>query len=159
MSKNPGILDDFQPLMPSAIRLLAGIIVLLVVQGIVLGFPGINQPLPSSTVSVSSLLVLAIGLIGAVVVYKFGTQFSTALGENYHSYKDYAPWLTYFFQVASLWVVYTACKAIATPYFTSTPWAYPMIFLALAIVPTIRFLASIVQRLEGHTTKQAQRNF
>ena len=158
MSKNPGILDDFQPLMPSAIRLLAGVIVLLVVQGIVLGFPGINQPLPSSTVSVSSLLVLAIGLIGAVVVYKFGTRFSTALGENYHSYKDYAPWLTYFFQVASLWVVYTACKSIATPYFTSTPWAYPMIFLALAIVPTIRFLVSLVQRLEGHGTRQAQRN-
>ncbi len=159
MSKNPGILDDFQPLMPSAIRLLAGIIVLLVIQGIVLGFPGINQPLPSSAVSVSSLLVLTIGLIAAVVVYKYGTQFSTALGENYKSYKDYAPWLTYFFQIASLWVVYTACKLIAAPYFASTPWAYPMIFLALAIIPTIRFLSSLVQRLEGHNAKQVQRNF
>ncbi len=159
MSKNPGILDDFQPLMPSAIRLFAGIIVLLVVQGIVLGFPGINQALPSSTVSVSSLLVMAVGLIAAVVVYKFGTQFANALGENYHSYKEYAPWLTYFFQVASLWVLYTAFKSIAAPYFTNTPWAYPMIFLALAIIPTIRFLASLVQRLEGHSTKQAQRNF
>ena len=48
---------DFRPVMPSVIRLLAGIIVLIVVQSIVLGFPGITQIVPGTAFSIASFVM------------------------------------------------------------------------------------------------------
>ncbi len=155
MSKNPGMLDDFKPIMPSLIRLLAGAIVLLVVQGIVLSLPGITQNVANTTFTVSSLAILMIGLVAAIVVLKFGTQLANAVGEAYESMKNYAPVLGWFFQVAALWLLYVAFKGVSGSTFSSAPWAYPLIFLVLAIIPTVKVVVNIVHVLEGNTNKHA----
>ncbi len=147
------MLDDFRPIMPSLIRLIAGIIVLFAVQTVILGFPGIAQPVPNSTITTAALAVFMIGLVAAIVVLKFGTQFSNIVGEAYRHYKAYVPLLTYFFQVAALWILYTASKGVTSGVFNSIPWAYPMIFLLLALIPTVKVVVSIVQALEGHADK------
>ena len=88
------------------------------------------------------------------MVLKFGTQLANAVGEGYRSMKTYAPLLGYFFQIAALWILYTASKDITSSFFTSAPWAYPLIFLVLAIVPTVRVVVNIVHVLEGHGTQK-----
>src|SRR3990170_1615873 len=154
MSKTPGMMDDFRPIMPALIRLLAGVIVLLVLQSIVLGFPGMTQNIANTSMTMASVAALTIGLAACVVVLKFGTQLSSAVGEGYRSMKTYAPLLGYFFQIAALWILYTASKDITSSFFTSAPWAYPLIFLVLAIVPTVRVVVNIVHVLEGHGTQK-----
>ncbi len=150
MSKNKGMMGDFQPLMPSLIRLLAGVLVLVVVQAVILGFPGIvGQTIPGSTIGTAALLGFCFGLVAAVVVLKFGTQLSIAAGEAWRSIKAYVPLLTYFFQIAALWILYVVSKDVASGFFTSAPWAYPLIFLALAIIPTIKVVVAMVRALEG----------
>jgi len=149
MSKTPGMMDDFRPIMPSLIRLLAGVIVLIVAQSVVLGFPGIAQSIPSTTMTMATVASLSIGLVATVVVLKFGTQLANAVGAGYRSMKNYAPLLGYFFQIAALWILYSATRAVTADFFTSAPWAYPLIFLALAIMPTVRVVVSLVHALEG----------
>ena len=147
------MLDDFRPIMPSLIRLIAGIIVLFTVQTVILGFPGIAQPVLNSTITTAALALFTIGIVAAVVVVKFGTQLSNSVAEGYRAYKAYVPLLTYFFQIAALWILYTASKGITSGVFNSVPWAYPTIFLVLALIPTVRVVVNIVHALEGHTAE------
>ncbi len=151
MSKNPGTSEGYHSILPSLVRLLIGIIMLAVVQNIIVGFPGMTQALPTTSLTAASLTTLAVGLAAAMVVLKFGPQLSSAIADAYYSVKAYVPLLTYFFQIAALWILYVSCKGVSSGLFTSAPWAYPLIFLALAIIPTIRVVASIVQSLEGQT--------
>ena len=155
MSKNTGMMDDLRPILPSFIRLLAAAIVLIAVQSIVLGFPGINQPVFNSTYTTAGLAVFALGLVGALAVLKFGTQLANAAGEAYRSIKDYAPLLGWFFQIAALYILYIACKGITGSVFNNAPWAYPLIFLVLAIIPTVKAVVSVVHAFEGHTVRHS----
>ena len=150
MAKAPGMMDDFGPVMPSLIRLIAGVIVLFVVQGIVLGLPGFTQLIPSTSFTMSVFAAFSIGLAAAFVVLKFGTQFSDAVADAYKSFRAYVPLLTYLFQIAAIYILYNACKAISSGFFTSAPWAYPLIFLTLAVIPTVKTVVNIVHALEGH---------
>lgn len=150
------MMDDLRPVLSPLIRLLAAAIVLIVVQNIVLGFPGITRPILNSTYTMAGLAAFAIGLIGSIVVLKFGTQLSNAAGDAYRSIKDYAPLLGWFFQVAALYILYVACKGITGNVFNSAPWAYPLIFLVLAIIPTVKAVVNVVHALEGHSARRTQ---
>jgi len=154
MSKQTGMMDDLRPVLPPFIRLIASAIVLIVVQSIILGFPGINQTVLNSTYTMAGLAVFAVGLVGAIVVLKFGTQLANVAGDAYRSIKDYAPLLGWFFQIAALYLLYVACKGITGNIFASAPWAYPMIFLVLAIIPTVKAVVNVVHSLEGPTVRQ-----
>jgi hypothetical protein len=140
---------DFRPLMPSIIRLLAGIIVLIVVQSIVLGLPGINQAVQGTSFSVASLAVFTVGLVVAAVVLKYGTQLASAIANTYKSYKALAPVLAWVFQLMALYILYTVSKSMVASFFATAPWAYPLIFLALALIPTIKVVIAVVHALEG----------
>ncbi len=154
MSKQTGMMDDLRPVLPPFIRLIAAAIVLIAVQSIILGFPGVNQPVLNSTYTTASIAIFAVGLIGAIVLLKFGTQLANAAGEAYHSIKDYTPLLGWFFQIAALYLLYMACKGITGNIFLSAPWAYPMIFLVVAVIPTVKAVMNVVHSLESHTVKQ-----
>src|SRR5207245_998195 len=103
---------DFRPLMPSLIRLLAGIIVLVVVQSIILGFPGITQTVPGTSYSVVSLALFTVGLVVAAVVLKYGTQLASAVSDTYKAYRAYAPILGWVLQRSALYILYAASKTI-----------------------------------------------
>jgi len=135
--------------MPSIIRLLAGIIVLIVVQSIVLGFPGIAQTIPGTTFSIASFAIFTVGLIVAVVVLKYGTQLASAVSDTYKAYRAYAPVLAWIFQITALYILYSVSKTMVSGFFASTPWAYPLIFLAMALIPTIKVVVTVVHALEG----------
>src|SRR5881397_446849 len=154
MSKNTGMMDDFRPILPSLIRLLAGVIVLVAIQSIILGLPGMTNTVANSQYTMAGIAAFTIGLVAAIIVLKFGTQLANAAGEAYRSIKDYAPLLGWFFQVAALYILYVACKGITGNIFASAPWAYPMIFLVLAIIPTVKALVNVVHSLEGHSVRQ-----
>src|SRR5438093_1960164 len=104
-SNNPDPMASFRPLMPSFIRLLASVIVLVVVEGVILGFQGINQTIYSSTVTVANIAVLFIGLIVALVVLKFGTQFSNAFSDAYKNYRTFTPILPRQFKLIVLMIL------------------------------------------------------
>jgi hypothetical protein len=148
------MMDDFRPIMPPLIRLLAGIIVLVVVQAVILGFPGITQLIPTSTISIASMVVFLLGLVVAGVVLKFGTQLSDSLGETYKNYKTWIPLLAYLFQMTALVILYNVSKPLVTSFFATAPWAYPLLFLLIALVPTIRVVIRVVNNLEGHNTSR-----
>src|SRR6266849_1989121 len=88
MSKQSSLMDDFRPIMPPLIRLIAGIIVLVVIQATVLGFPGITALIPSTTFTIAALVVFTLGLIVSAIVLKFGTQLATSVGDAYRSYRS-----------------------------------------------------------------------
>jgi hypothetical protein len=148
------MMDDLRPVLPPLIRLIASAIVLIALQSIILGFPGINQTVLNSSYTTAALAIFAIGFVGAIVVLKFGTQLANAAGEAYNSIKDYTPLLGWFFQIAALYILYIACKGITGSIFASAPWAYPMIFLVLAVIPTVKAVMNVVHSLESRTTKQ-----
>src|SRR5881396_58434 len=147
----------FAPVMPSFIRLIAGVIVLVVVEAVVLGFPGISSPITGSTISVANIVVFMIGLIVCFVILKFGTQLATTVSDAYKSYRTWTPLLAYFFQIVAIAILYAVTNPIAQPYFTSQPWAFPLIFLLIALIPTIKVVVNMVHALEGPgTTKKSQ---
>ena len=154
-SNNPDPMASFRPLMPSFVRLLASVIVLVVVEGVILGFQGINQTIYSSPITVANIAVLFIGLIVALVVFKFGTQFSNAFSDAYKNYRTFTPVLAWVFQIIGLWILYTVSAPVAAPAFTSAPYAYPLIFLLLALFPTMKVVTSVVHSLETPTTKHS----
>ncbi len=154
MSKQSSMMDDFRPIMPPLVRLLAGIIVLVVIQAAVLGFPGITQFIPTTTITIASMVIFTIGLVVAGIVLKFGTQLSDSLGETYKGYKTWTPLLGYLFQMAALLILYTVSKPLVITFFASAPWAYPLIFLLVALAPTIKVVVRIVNALEGHNTSK-----
>jgi hypothetical protein len=140
---------DFRPIMPSIIRLLAGIIVLIVVQSIVLAFPGITQTVPGTTFSIASFAIFTVGLVVAAVVLKYGTQLASAVSDTYKAYKAYASVLAWIFQITALCIVYSVTKTMVSGFFANTPWAYPLIFLAMALIPTVKVVITVVHALEG----------
>ena len=141
---------DFRPVMPSVIRLLAGIIVLIVVQSIVLGFPGITtQIVPGTAFSIASFVIFTLGLIVAAVVLKYGTQLANVVSDTYKAYRAYAPILAWIFQLTAIYILYSVSKTMVSSFFASAPWAYPLIFLAMALLPTIKVVVAVVHALEG----------
>jgi hypothetical protein len=158
MSKQSSFMDDFRPIMPPLVRLLAGIIVLVVVQAVILGFPGITQVIPTSTITIASAVVFFLGLVVCGIVLKFGTQLAQGIGENYKSIKNWVPLLAYFFQMAALLILYTVSKPMVSSFFAGYPWAFPLIFLLIALLPTIRVVVQTVNNLEGHTNRHVLTN-
>ena len=141
---------DFRPVMPSVIRLLAGIIVLIVVQSIVLGFPGITtQIVPGTAFSIASFVIFTLGLIVAAVVLKYGTQLANVVSDTYKAYRAYAPILAWIFQLTAIYILYSVSKTMVSGFFASAPWAYPLIFLAMALLPTVKVVVAVVHALEG----------
>ena len=147
----------FTPVMPAFIRLIAGVIVLVVVEAIVLGFPGITQNISGTSISVASLAVFFIGAIVSLIVLKFGTQLSHVVAEAYKSFRTWAPLLAYFFQIMAIAILYVVSNGVASSYFTSAPWAYPLTFLLIAMIPTLKAVLNIIHVVEGQpTAKHAQ---
>lgn len=146
----------FTPVMPAFIRLIASVVVLLVVNVVVLGLPGINTNITGTTVSIASLTVFSLGLIVAFIVLKFGTQLATAASNAYKAYRTWIPLLAFFFQIVAIGILYAVTNPLAAPYFATTPWAIPLIFLLLALLPTLRMLNMLVRAFEGssHTTRR-----
>ncbi len=139
----------FTPVMPAFIRLVAGVIVLLVVEAVVLGFPGIQQNISGTSVSIANVSVFFIGLIVAFIVLRFGTQLANTASQAYKSYKTWTPLLAFFFQIVAIAILYSVTNALAAPYFTAAPWALPLIFLLIALLPTLRVVVTVVHAVEG----------
>jgi hypothetical protein len=140
---------DFRPIMPSLIRLLAGIIVLIVVQSIILGFTGITQTVAGTSFTIASFVIFTLGLVVAGVVLKYGTQLASAVADTYKAYRAYAPVLAWIFQLMALYILYSVSKTMVSSFFASAPWAYPLIFLAMALIPTVKVVIAVVHALEG----------
>jgi|SRR5712692_814833 len=149
----------FTPVMPAFIRLVLGVIVLVVVEAVVLGFPGISSTISGTQISAANLAVFAIGLLVSLIVLKFGTQLANAASDAYKAYRTWTPLLAYFFQIVAIVILYSVTSGVATPYFTSQPWAYPLIFLLIALIPTIKVAVNLVHALDGGTpTSTAKHN-
>lgn len=149
---------SFAPVMPAFIRLVVGVIVLIVVEAVVLGFPGIGYNVSGTSISVADIAVFAIGLVVALIVLKFGSQLAETASDAYKNYKSWIPLLAYFFQILAIVILYEVTSGIASPYFASEPWAFPLIFLLIALLPTLRVVTSIVHALEGTSSPKHSQN-
>src|SRR2546428_7764214 len=87
----------FTPVMPAFIRLIAGVIVLVIIEAVVLGFPGIGQNITGSTISIPNILVFIIRPFVAFIVFKFGTQPSKTVSDADKNYQNSVPFLAYTF--------------------------------------------------------------
>jgi hypothetical protein len=137
--------------MPAFIRLIVGVVVLVVVQGIVLGFPGVTNNITGTSISIANVTIFFIGVIVALIILKFGTQLSQVVSDAYKDFRAWTPLLTWFFQIVAIAILYAVSSAVATPYFGSTPWAYPLIFLLIALIPTLKAVVNFVHAVEGPT--------
>lgn len=144
----------FTPVMPAFIRLVAGVIVLLVIEAVVLGFPGIQQNISGTSLSVANVAVFLIGLIVAFIVIRFGTQLTNAFSDAYKAYKSWTPLLGFIFQILAIAILYAVSASLLTPYFAGAPWAIPLIFLLTALIPTMRAVSIFVHNIEGHPSSQ-----
>lgn len=153
-STNKGTWGAFTPVMPSFIRLVAGVIVLIIVEAVILGFPGITNNITGTQISAANIAVFMIGLVVCFIVLKFGTQLSDTVSDAYKSYKTWTPLLAYFFQIIAIGILYAVTSPIARPYFTSYPWTFPLIFLLIALIPTLKVVTNLVHGLEGTTSSK-----
>src|SRR5207244_4988511 len=119
--------------MPPLIPILSIINVLIDIQATHLSFTGITALIPTTTFTIAALVVFTLGLVVSAIVLKFGTQLATSLGDAYKSYRNYTPLLTWLFQMIALVILYNVSKPITASYFATIPWAYPLIFLLIAI--------------------------
>jgi phosphoglycerol transferase MdoB-like AlkP superfamily enzyme len=100
-----------------------------------------------------------IGLVVAFIVFKFGTQLSKAVSDAYKNYETWVPLLAYIFQIIAIVILYSVSSGIASQYFTSAPWAYPLIFLLIALLPTLRVVVNLVHALDNSSgTKHSTNN-
>src|SRR5207247_10352870 len=138
-------------------RLCSGAIVLGIVAAVVLCSTGISNPRTGSTISVANIVVFMLGLIVCFILLKFGTQLADTVADAYKSYRTWAPLLAYFFQSVAIGILYSVTSGIAQPYFTAQQWAFPLIFLLIALIPTIKVVVNMVHALEGPgSTKHSQ---
>ena len=144
---------SFTPIMPAFIRLMASVVVLVIVEAVILGFPGITSNITGTNVSIANVSALMVGLVVAFLVLKYGTQIADSISEHYKNYQAWTPLLSYFFQITAIAILYFVTAGIATAYFTATPWAFPLIFLLVALIPTIKVVVNLVQALEGTSNK------
>jgi hypothetical protein len=100
----------------------------------------------------------AVGLIVAVVVLKYGTQLAAAVSDTYRNYKAIAPVLAWIFQLTALYILYSVTKTMVASFFASAPWAYPLIFLAMALIPTIKVVVAVVHAFEGQNKQSISRS-
>lgn len=146
----------FAPVMPAFIRLVVGVIVLVIVEAVVLGFPGIGYNISGTSISAADIAVFAIGLVVVLIVLKFGSQLAETASDAYKNYKSWIPLLAYFFQILAIVILYEVTSGIASPYFASEPWAFPLIFLLIALLPTLKVVTSVIHALEGTSPKNSQ---
>src|SRR3989441_1668762 len=92
----------FTPVMPAFIRLIAGVIVLVIIEAVVLGFSGVSQNITGRTISIANILVFMIGLVGAFIVFQFWTQLSKAGSGADKNYQTWGSFLAYIFQIISI---------------------------------------------------------
>ncbi len=147
---------SFTPVMPAFIRLMASVVVLVIVEAVVLGFPGITQNVAGTNFTIANVSALLVGLVVAFFVLKYGTQISTSISEHYQNYKTWTPLLAYFFQLTAIIILYMVTGGIATSYFAATPWVFPLIFLLLALFPTLKVVVNLVHDLESPSTAAAK---
>ncbi len=150
-SKSTGSWGALTPVMPAVIRLMAGLIVLVVVEAVVLGFPGIGQNVSGTTIPIASLVALFIGLFVVFIVLKYGTQIASTIHEHYDNYRTWTPLLSYFFQLLAIVILYYITAGVALSYFSATPWVFPLMFLLIALIPTIKVVTNLVHDLDSHT--------
>jgi hypothetical protein len=137
--------------MPAFIRLVVGVIVLLVVELVVTGFPGLYNLISGTQVTGLDVALFIIGLIAALIILKFGTQLTNAVSDAYKAYKNWTPLLGYFFQITAIVIIYSVSYSLAAPYLGSAPWTFSLIFLLIALVPTIKVTVNLVHAFEGST--------
>jgi hypothetical protein len=148
----------FAPVMPAFIRLLVGVVVLVVVEAVVLGFQGIGYNIAGTSITVANIAVFIIGLIVALIVLKFGTQLADTASDAYKNYKAWIPLLAYFFQIVAIVILYEVTSGIASPYFAAQPWALPLIFLLIALMPTLKVMTNVVHAFEGSNATKHNQN-
>src|SRR5260370_39842353 len=85
----------FNPVMPAFIRLIAGVIVLVIIEAVVLGFPGISQNITGSTITIASIPRFLIRLVVAFIVFKIRKQLSQAVSDAYQKHPTMVPLLAY----------------------------------------------------------------
>lgn len=143
--------------MPAFIRLIASVVVLVIVEAIFLNFNGTGANIAGSPITVAGIAVFIIGFIVALILLRFGTQLSNAVSDAYKAYRSWSPLLAYFFQIAAITILYLVSSPIANPYFGTNQWAFPLIFLLIALIPTLKTVVNIVHLLDGSTgSKHAQ---
>src|SRR5438093_11350106 len=77
-TSNKGTWGAFTPVMPAFVRLVAGVIVLVILEAVILGFPGIGYNITGTQLSVANLAVVMIGLIVSFFLLRLGTQLDNA---------------------------------------------------------------------------------
>jgi hypothetical protein len=147
---------SFTPVMPSFLRLMASVVVLVIVEAVILGFPGITQNISGTNFTIANVSSLLVGLVVAFLVLKYGTQIADSISEHYQSYKTWTPLLAYFFQITAIIILYFVTGGIATSYFTATPWVFPLVFLLMALIPTLKVVVNLVHDLENPSTAAAK---
>lgn len=150
-----GTWGGFTPIMPAFIRLIAGVVVLVVIEAVILGFPGVTANITGTSVSIAALAIFLIGIVVSVIVLKFGSQLANAVSDAYKNYQNWTPLLSYVFQIIAIAILYAVSSGIASPYFTSAPWAFPLIFLLIALLPTMRMVVNLVHALEGSGSRHS----
>src|SRR3989442_8128078 len=96
----------FTPVMPAFIRLIAGVIVLVIIEAVVLGFPGIGQNISGSSISIANIAGFTIGLVVGLLLFKFGTQLAKAGSDADKNYQTHVPLLAYIFQNIAILILY-----------------------------------------------------
>jgi len=136
--------DKSRMLYPSIIRLIVLLVVLGIIYIVLVSLPGMGET-TLGKVKNSAIVSAIFGLVVASIVFKFALEVNSPIRSALPPHPEIAVVITNLLFVGAIWVVYVSLSGVVTPSLTDGSWAYPLLFLAIALVPTIRITHALLR--------------
>jgi len=130
-------------LFPPIVRLIVWLVVLGIIYVVLISLPGMGK-ITLGEVKNSAIVSAIIGLVVASIVFKFAREVNSPIRSTLPPHPEIAVVITNLLFVVAILVAYISLGGVITPSLTDGAWAYPLFFLVIALVPTIRITRTLL---------------
>lgn len=126
------------------IKLVISLIVLGIINAIVVRLPGIDVSIPGLPITIPTVVTTVIGVMMISMVLRFGYEVSPPIRGTFPSFPELAIIVANLVYLAAVGIAYTSFEGLVHPFLLDTPWVYPLVFLAIAILPVVRVASTLL---------------
>lgn len=147
------------------VKLFLALIALFVLRFIVTNLPGLGTEIPGAPVSFSTLAGGVITLVMVGIILNFGREIEPRIGRAVSGpadvVEDMATIAKFLVFLVSIIIAYGGLESLVLPFLIPDPgsWAYDVVFLLGALIPTVIIAQRMFENLEAMTdllTKQVK---
>lgn len=145
-------LSHYSSIYKSVIRLIIALVVLAIINVIITNLPGINILIPGSPVTIATVAGVLIALIMISIVLRFGLEIGPSVRGAVPTVPEAGTVATNLVVIIAVWIAYSSFGGILQPFLRQVPWAYSLIFLAIALVPAMRAVTALMGSVDKWTS-------